>query len=78
MIVGCTLNPVADNAVIDLREIGCKTGVFGPDLSRYLSKIEIENPVAEALSYDWTYTVYSNLAFRRSPPSQGPQHRVMT
>ena len=58
VIAGCALNAVANNAVIDLREIGCKTGFLGPDLSRYLSRIGIDNPEAEGLSYDWTYTVY--------------------
>lgn len=58
IFLGCALNPVANNAVIDLRQIGCRISAFGPDLSRYVSQIGIENPAAEALSYDWTYTAY--------------------
>ena len=55
---GCTDNLVASNAVIDLRQIGCKFGIFGPDLSRYLGKVVVENPANEALTYDWTYSTY--------------------
>ncbi len=55
---GCFANAVADNAVIDLRQLGCKTSILGPDLSRYVGQLTIENPAGEGLSYDWTYTDY--------------------
>ena len=57
--VGCFNNTVANNARIDLRQIGCRPlAVGGTDRTRYFSQLSIENPNAEALSYDWTYTAY--------------------
>jgi hypothetical protein len=59
VIVGCQSNPVPNNAVMDVRQLGCvPQGVNVPDRSRYFSQITVENPAAEALSYDWTYTDY--------------------
>jgi hypothetical protein len=55
---GCISHTVANNAVIDLRQLGCKTNILGPDLSRYFGQLVVENPAGEALSYDWTYTDY--------------------
>lgn len=58
-VTGCQDDVVANNAVIDLRRLGCKLlGLNVPDRSRYFSQLGIENPAAEALSYDWTYTDY--------------------
>ena len=57
--VGCTSNVVANNARIDLRQVGCRpVSVGGTDITRYFSQLGIENPSAEALTYDWTYTAY--------------------
>ncbi len=72
---GCRSNPVADNAVIDLREIGCKVSILGADLPRYLSKLVIENPTAEALSYDWTYSISYSVS---APPSYTMTTRTAT
>ncbi|HEY5809081.1 MAG TPA: hypothetical protein VIT67_13995, partial [Povalibacter sp.] len=59
VIVGCQSNTVADNTVIDVRQLGCVAqGVGVPERSRYFSQIGVENPAAEALIYDWTYTDY--------------------
>ncbi len=59
LVVGCFNNTVANNARIDLRNIGCRpASVGGTDRPRYFSQLSIENPNAEALSYDWTYTAY--------------------
>lgn len=55
---GCIPRTVANNAVIDLRQFGCKPGIVGPDLSRFFGEVAVENPSGEALSYDWTYTDY--------------------
>jgi hypothetical protein len=56
LIVGCRSNAVADNVVIDVRELGCvPLGVGVPERSRYFSQLAVENPAAEALIYDWTY-----------------------
>jgi hypothetical protein len=55
--LGCVLNQVGNNAVIDLREIGCTIGLAQP--TRYVAQLTLENPAAEALSYDWTYSIYS-------------------
>ena len=50
---------VVNNARIDLRQVGCRPlSVGGTDRPRYFSQLSIENPNAEALSYDWTYTAY--------------------
>jgi hypothetical protein len=58
-IAGCYNNTVANNSVIDLRHLGCKPlGINVPDRALYFSEIGIENPAADALSYDWTYTDY--------------------
>jgi hypothetical protein len=62
-IAGCQNNAVANNAVIDLRQLGCvPLGVNVPERSLHFSQVGIENPAAEALSYDWTYTDYYPLA----------------
>lgn len=59
LVVGCFNNTVANNARIDLRQVGCRPlSVGGTDSPRYFSQLGIENPSAEALSYDWTYTAY--------------------
>ena len=59
VVVGCFNNAVANNARIDLRQIGCRPlSVGGTDRPRYFSQLSIENPIAEALSYDWTYTAH--------------------
>ncbi len=59
VIVGCQSNPVVDNTVIDVRQLGCvPQGVGVPERSRYFTQIGVENPAAEALIYDWTYTDY--------------------
>ncbi len=55
---GCVANAVADSALIDFRQFGCKLSILGADPSRYYGQVTIENPTAEALSYDWTYTDY--------------------
>jgi len=56
---GCGNNAVANNARIDLRQIGCRPlSLGGTDQPRYFSQLGIENPSAEALSYDWSYTAY--------------------
>jgi hypothetical protein len=56
---GCRNNAVANNARIDLRQIGCRPlSLGGTDQPRYFSQLGIENPSAEALSYDWSYTAY--------------------
>jgi len=55
---GCTANAVADSALIDLRQLGCKLSILGADPSRFFSQVAIENPASEALSYDWTYNDY--------------------
>lgn len=58
-IVGCTNNVVANNALVDLRQIGCEPLSVNPkNPTRYFSQLGIENPQAEVLSYDWTYTAY--------------------
>jgi hypothetical protein len=59
IFIGCTQNAVANDTVIDLRQTGCILGMLGTAPPRYFSKLVIENPTAEALSYDWTYSVYS-------------------
>ena len=59
IFIGCGQSAVANDTVIDLRQTGCILGMLGTAPPRYLSKLVIVNPTAEALSYDWTYSVYS-------------------
>ena len=57
--IGCTSNAVPNNARIDLRQLGCRpVSIGGTDITRYFSQLGIENPSAEVLTYDWTYTAY--------------------
>jgi hypothetical protein len=56
LFLGCVSNQVANNATIDLRQTGCSIGLTQPQ--RYVSQLTLENPAAEALSYDWTYSAY--------------------
>jgi C1A family cysteine protease len=53
---GCTLPRVDTGATIDLRERGCV--LAGDPPTRYFGQIAVENPDAESLSYDWTYSAY--------------------
>ena len=73
IFVGCRTNQVGNYAVIDLREIGCSIGLAQP--SRYLSQLTIENPEAESLSYDWTYSAYAPAA---TTPAVTAQLRTTT
>ncbi|HEX3142010.1 MAG TPA: hypothetical protein VHQ87_18280, partial [Rhizobacter sp.] len=58
-VVGCRSDAVGNNATIDLRQLGCRAaGVNVPDVTRYFSLLGVENPAAEALTYDWTYATY--------------------
>ncbi len=58
-VTECQNNAVADGSVIDLRQLGCKAkGINVPDRARFFLELGIENPAAESLSYDWTYTDY--------------------
>jgi len=50
------LNAVPNGETIDLRLNGCSGGLT--ELPLYVSQAGIENPAAETLSYDWTYSVY--------------------
>jgi hypothetical protein len=62
-IAGCQNHAVANNATLDLRQLGCvPLGVNVPDKSLYFAQVSVENPAAEALSYDWTYTDYFPVA----------------
>jgi hypothetical protein len=62
-VTDCRTDQVANNVVIDLRQLGCKPlGVNVPDRPRYFTQLGIENPAAEALSYDWTYTDFYPIA----------------
>jgi C1A family cysteine protease len=78
IFVGCGFNRVTNNAVIDLKETGCRVGLAIPP--RYEGRLEVENPSAEALSYDWTFTMnYPNPIFppliverRTTTPNYGP------
>jgi hypothetical protein len=72
-VTDCRNDAVANNAVIDLLQLGCKPlGANVPDRSRYFTQLAIENPAAEVLSYDWTYTDYfPNVG---APPRIVPVH----
>jgi C1A family cysteine protease len=52
IFIGCGQSAVANDTVIDLRQTGCILGMLGTAPPRYFSKLVIENPSAEALSYD--------------------------
>jgi hypothetical protein len=58
IFMGCGQNAVANDSVIDLRQTGC-SWILGSAPPRYFSNLVIENPSSEALSYDWTYSIYS-------------------
>lgn len=48
---------VAAGATIDLRQNGCVSGGGTPP-KRYSAAVTVENPTAEALTYDWQTSVY--------------------
>ena len=54
---GCVSNPVIDNNQIDLRESGCSLNLLSIP-TQYFAKVVVDNPSAEALSYDWTLTLH--------------------
>jgi hypothetical protein len=69
---GCVSNPVIDNNQIDLRESGCTLDLLSIP-TYYFAEVEVDNPSAEALSYDWTLTMhYPNEA--EFPPKQYLAH----
>jgi hypothetical protein len=75
-VVGCRSEPVADNATIDLRQLGCRlAGVNVPDVPRYFAQLGLDNPDGEALTYDWTYAAYFPGA---ASPSRTLQTRTAT
>jgi hypothetical protein len=45
----CSPVPVNVGATLDLRDKGCENNAF-----RYAARVEVENPSAEALTYNWT------------------------
>lgn len=51
--IGCTNNAVSQGATIDLREDGCTLSVIGDPPKHYSAAVTVENPDAEALTYDW-------------------------
>lgn len=63
----CVWNEVPWETIIDLRQRACSM-LIGDDTPRYLAEITIENPLAEALSYEWTLAGYydGDVAPRRS------------
>lgn len=45
----CSPVPVSVGATLDLRDKGCENNAF-----RYTARVDVENPTAEALTYNWT------------------------
>lgn len=59
--VGCRYPRVPTGATIDLRQLGCREILFpGTSVPRYFGELAIENPGNEALTYDWTYSLYND------------------
>src|SRR5690606_25547566 len=53
----CVWNEVPWESVIDLRQRACSM-LIGDDTPRYLAELTVENPLEEALSYEWTLSGY--------------------
>ena len=54
----CGSPAVTDGAAINLTEGGCSPGIgTPPPPQRYFAQVKVENPVQEALSYDWNLYV---------------------
>jgi PKD repeat protein len=51
--LGCDDRAVAGGATIDFREKGCRVSVALPERPRFFAGVTVENPDAEALTYDW-------------------------
>lgn len=55
-VSGCAFARIDTGTTIDLRDAGC--ALVGVPPVRYFGQVTLENPDAEALSYDWTYSMY--------------------
>lgn len=71
-IIGCRWNVVPSGAIVDLRQRGCSL-LIGTQEPRFAAQIDVENPLDETLSYEWTFTM-------RNPNDPTPQRvrRVTT
>ena len=56
----CLDVPVADGQTLDLRASGCIISAGDTPPPRYSARVEVDNPGAEALGYEWTLFVTSN------------------
>jgi hypothetical protein len=53
VFIGCGDVAVAGGATVDFRQDGCTLSVIGDPPKRYSAALVVENPDAEALTYDW-------------------------
>ncbi len=69
-ILGCRLNTVPTGAIIDVRRRGCSF-LIGTQPPRFEAHLDIENPLNETLSYQWTLTARypSDTTPRRTLPT---------
>jgi hypothetical protein len=71
--ISCAYPRIDTGATIDLRDLGCI--LAGDPPTRYFGQVSLENPTSEALSYDWTYSVYFTEG-SGAPDSQVVSHTV--
>jgi len=55
-IITCQWNAVPSGATVDLRRRGCAL-LIGTQTPRFAAQLEVENPLNETLSYQWTLSV---------------------
>lgn len=53
IFIGCSDLAVGAGATIDLRQDGCTLAVIGNPPKRFSAAVVVQNPDAEALTYDW-------------------------
>ncbi len=57
IFIGCSDLAVAAGATVDFRQDGCTLSVFGAPPKRFSAAVVVQNPDAEALTYDWRTVV---------------------
>ena len=58
-IIGCHLSAVPSGATVDVRQRSCALVITGPQRPRFEAHLDIENPLNETLSYQWSLRVWN-------------------
>jgi hypothetical protein len=69
-LITCQWNAVPSGSIVDLRRRGCSF-LIGTQVPRFAAEIQVDNPLNETLSYQWTLSV-------RYPSDTTPRRTLTT